>query len=56
MNFLEEALGEAPNTDKMSKLRRLFFESHALCLQELRQKVERTDHIKNENTATSREG
>ena len=44
LTFLEEALGEAPNTDKMSKLRRLFFESHALCLQELRQKVERTDH------------
>ena len=42
--FLEESLGEAPGTDRMSKFRRLFFESHALCLQELRQKVERTEH------------
>ena len=42
--FLEETLGEEPNTDKMAKFRRLFFESHALCLQELRQKVERTEH------------
>ena len=42
--FLEETLGTEPNTDKMAKFRRLFFESHALCLQELRQKVERTEH------------
>ena len=40
--FLEAALGEAPND--LAKFRRLFFESHALCLQDLRQKVERTEH------------
>ena len=40
--FLEGALGEAPSD--LSKFRRLFFESHALCLQDLRQKVERTEH------------
>ena len=28
----------------MSQCRRLFFESQALCLQDLRQKVERTEH------------
>ena len=42
--FLRNALGEAPTEAMMSKYRRLFFESHALCLQDLRQKVERTDH------------
>ena len=44
LNFWEGALGEVPNTGKVSKLRRLFFESHALCPQALRQKEERTDH------------
>ena len=41
---LRNCLGEAPNEAVMSKYRRLFFESHALCLQDLRQKVERADH------------
>ena len=44
VEFLEHAIGQAPNGEMMSKYRRLFFESHALCLQDLRQKVERTDH------------
>ena len=44
VEFLEQAIGHAPNGEMMSKYRRLFFESHALCLQDLRQKVERTDH------------
>eukprot|EP00435_Cladocopium_sp_Y103_P064275 s1743_g26.t1 len=43
MRFIEETIGFAPGPDKMSNYRRLFFESHALCLQDLRQKVERTD-------------
>jgi hypothetical protein len=41
--FLETTLGEVPNGEMLSKYRRLFFESHALCLQDLRQKVERTE-------------
>ena len=44
VDFLENALGQVPNGEMMSKYRRLFFESHALCLQDLRQKVERTEH------------
>eukprot|EP00435_Cladocopium_sp_Y103_P067680 s126_g30.t1 len=43
VRFIEETIGFAPGPDKMSNYRRLFFESHALCLQDLRQKVERTD-------------
>ena len=44
VNFLEAALGVAPAGESLGKFRRLFFESHALCLQDLRQKVERTEH------------
>ena len=44
VEFLTNCLGGAPTEAMMSKYRRLFFESHALCLQDLRQKVERTDH------------
>ena len=44
IEFLTNCLGGAPTEAMMSKYRRLFFESHALCLQDLRQKVERTDH------------
>jgi hypothetical protein len=44
VTFLETTLGEVPNGEMLSKYRRLFFESHALCLQDLRQKVERTEH------------
>ena len=44
VNFLEAALGVAPTGESLGKFRRLFFESHALCLQDLRQKVERTEH------------
>eukprot|EP00435_Cladocopium_sp_Y103_P055383 s1537_g18.t1 len=43
VRFIEETIGFTPGPDKMSNYRRLFFESHALCLQDLRQKVERTD-------------
>ena len=44
VDFLANALGQVPTGEMMSKYRRLFFESHALCLQDLRQKVERTEH------------
>ena len=44
VEFLTNCLGGAPTEAMMSKYRRLFFESHALCLQDLRQKVDRTDH------------
>jgi hypothetical protein len=44
VTFLETTLGEVPNGEMMSQCRRLFFESQALCLQDLRQKVERTEH------------
>ena len=44
VNFLEAVLGVAPTGESLGKFRRLFFESHALCLQDLRQKVERTEH------------
>ena len=44
VTFLETTLGEVPNGEMMSQCRRLFFESQALCLQDLRQKVECTEH------------
>ena len=44
LQFLEDALGERPAGELLARYRRLFFESHALCLQDLRQKVERTEH------------
>ena len=44
-NFLEAALGVKPSGASASNFRRLFFESHALCLQDLKNRLER-----NENT------
>ena len=44
VDFLQATLWAAPNAEMLPKYRRLFFESHALCLQDLRQKVERTEH------------
>ena len=49
VNFLEAALGVAPTGESLGKFRRLFFESHALCLQDLRQKMEHTEHSYNES-------
>ena len=43
VDFLQETLGQLPGGESLAKFRRLFFESHALCFQDLKQKVERTE-------------
>ena len=44
-NFIEAALGAKPSGASASNFRRLFFESHAMCLQDLKNRLDR-----NENT------
>lgn len=44
MQFLETVLGQRPDAEQSAKYRRLFFEAHALCLQDLKGKLERTEH------------
>lgn len=41
-NFVERVLGQEPSDAVLSRLRRLFFESHSLALQDLRARVEST--------------
>lgn len=43
LTYLETILGSKPEGAAALSYRRLFFESHALCLQGLKSKLERTD-------------
>ena len=43
-NFLEATLGTRPEGASAASFRRLFFESHALCLQDLKSRLERNDN------------
>ena len=43
LQFIERALGAAPTAGVAAKFRRLFFESHALSLQDLKSRLDRTD-------------
>ena len=43
-NFLEATLGSRPEGASAASFRRLFFESHALCLQDLKSRLERNDN------------
>ena len=40
---LERVLGSRPDAAESAKFRRLFFEAHALCLQDLKSRLERTE-------------
>ena len=42
-DFLNDALGAAPDAASMSRYRRLFFEAHALSLEDLKSRVDRSE-------------
>ena len=42
-DFLNDALGAAPDSASMSRYRRLFFEAHALSLEDLKSRVDRSE-------------
>ena len=42
-DFLNDALGAAPDSASMSRYRRLFFEAHALSLEDLKARVDRSE-------------
>ena len=42
-DYLERVLGSRPDAAESAKFRRLFFEAHALCLQDLKSRLERTE-------------
>ena len=43
VRFLTDTFGENPNAGTLASARRLFFESHALALEELRSRAERAE-------------
>ena len=53
--FLATALGGPPNAAATTKYRRLFFEAHALSLEDLKSRAERNRSERGQSLATCRE-